>query len=209
MADKLQLKVLTACVYVVLIKVVCISATSPWALRSIRELSSQNDVNVSLPAGFKAYYYTQTLDHFSYKPESYNTFKHKYLVNWDYWGGNKGSYPIFVYTGDEQAIEYDASGSGFLVNLAKQFKALLVYIEHRYYGESMPFGDNSFQDANTLGYFTSAQALADYAELITNLKMNLSAQHLPVVAFGGSYGGSKQSILYISFFISRYLYIHQ
>lgn len=57
----------------------------------------------------------------------------------------------------------------------------------------MPFGDRSksFQDTSTLGYFTSAQALADYAQLITCIKKNLSAQNSPVIAVGGSYGGSK------------------
>lgn len=63
----------------------------------------------------------------------------------------------------------------------------------------MPFGNDSYKNAETLGYLTSTQALADYAILIRSLKQNLSAEASPVVVFGGSYGGSK-SILYFSLF---------
>ena len=55
----------------------------------------------------------------------------------------------------------------------------------------MPFGNDSYKSADTLGYLTSTQALADFAVLITSLKHNLSVPDAPVVVFGGSYGGSK------------------
>ncbi|XP_071721304.1 uncharacterized protein [Rutidosis leptorrhynchoides] len=68
---------------------------------------------------------------------------------------------------------------------------MVIFPEHRYYGESMPYGsfDQAFKNASTLAYLTAEQALADYAVLITDLKKNLSAQASPVVLFGGSYGG--------------------
>ena len=64
-------------------------------------------------------------------------------------------------------------------------------MQHPYYGESKPFGNDSYTSADTVGYLTSTQALADFAILITSLKQNLSAVDAPVVVFGGSYGGSK------------------
>lgn len=66
-------------------------------------------------------------------------------------------------------------------------------MQHRYYGESMPYGSRevAYQNATTLSYLTAEQALADFAVFITNLKQNLSAEASPVVLFGGSYGGSK------------------
>lgn len=73
-------------------------------------------------------------------------------------------------------------------------------LQHRFYGESMPFGgdkDVAYSNASTLGYLSSTQALADYATLVTDLKNNLSATDSPVVAFGGSYGGSKALFIYI------------
>ncbi|KAF8044226.1 hypothetical protein BT93_A2265 [Corymbia citriodora subsp. variegata] len=141
---------------------------------------------------YKTRYFTQILDHFSYRPESYQTFQQKYLINSTFWGGPQRNAPIFVYTGNEGDIEWFAQNTGFMFETAPRFNALLVFIEHRYYGKSIPFGGNeevASSNASTLGYLSSTQALADYATLITDLKKNLTAEHSPVVVFGGSYGG--------------------
>ncbi|PON71206.1 Peptidase S [Trema orientale] len=59
----------------------------------------------------------------------------------------------------------------------------------------MPFGspEKAFENSSTLGFLSSTQALADYAQLIIDLKKNLSAQNCPVIALGGSYGGMLAS----------------
>ncbi|KAK9279126.1 hypothetical protein L1049_012801 [Liquidambar formosana] len=181
-----------------LLTAICVSAAYPKTARlgMVRKsMTSKLDVAALDTQDFVTYFYTQTLDHFNYKPESYATFQQKYIINSVYWGGSNTSSPIFVYTGDEATIDADASFAGFMVDLASRFKGLLLYIEHRYYGDSMPFGsiDEAFQNASTLGYFSSTQALADYAQLITELKKNMSAENCPVIAFGGSYGGMLAS----------------
>ncbi|MBA0806966.1 hypothetical protein Gohar_022806 [Gossypium harknessii] len=135
---------------------------------------------------FKTRYFPQTLDHFSFHPKSSKIFYQKYLINTQYW--HKGA-PIFVYTGNEGDIEWFAANTGFMLDIAPKFRALLLFIEHRFYGESMPFGKDSYQSAKTLGYLNSQQALADFAVLIRSLKQNLSSEASPVVVFGGSYGG--------------------
>ncbi|KAI3420511.1 uncharacterized protein J3R85_012726 [Psidium guajava] len=139
---------------------------------------------------FQIFFYNQTLDHFNYRPESYTAFKQKYVVNSKYWGGANASAPIFVYLGAEEPL---GNGSlGFLTDNAAQFRALLVYIEHRFYGESIPHGwtlDKALSDPDTRGYFNSAQALADYAEVLVYLKQKLNAIHSPIIVIGGSYGG--------------------
>jgi dipeptidyl-peptidase-2 len=63
-------------------------------------------------------------------------------------------------------------------------------ISKRYYGKSLPFGDDSF-DLDKVSYLTVEQALADYAVFLTRLKeqYNLSDDRNPIIAFGGSYGG--------------------
>ncbi|XP_071698632.1 uncharacterized protein [Rutidosis leptorrhynchoides] len=144
--------------------------------------------------GYKVYNYTQTLDHFNFKPDSHMTFQNRYIVISKYWGGSSKNAPIFVYTGEEVDIIADVE-LGFPPLLAARFKALLVYIEHRYYGTSMPFGsrDKAYKNSSTLGYFTSEQALADYAQIIVDLKKNMSAQSCPVITIGASYGGMLAS----------------
>ena len=47
---------------------------------------------------------------------------------------------------------------------------LIPHCKIRYYGETLPFGDRSF-DKDKVGFLTSEQALADYADLIPYLKV--------------------------------------
>ncbi|KAM3303021.1 hypothetical protein P3S67_014051 [Capsicum chacoense] len=96
---------------------------------------NQESNSTNLPKEFETYYYTQTLDHFNYGPKSYKTFKERYIINSKYWGGSNSSSPIFAYFGVEDSIDSDPLDIGFLTDFAPQFKVLLVYIEHRYYGK--------------------------------------------------------------------------
>ena len=73
--------------------------------------------------------------------------------------------------------------------------ALLVFAEHRYYGESQPFGEAS---SLFYQYMTHDQAAADYASLITALQAELGVQQ-PVILFGGSYGGMLATWLRIKY----------
>ncbi|KAF1889583.1 hypothetical protein Lal_00024910 [Lupinus albus] len=147
-----------------------------------------------LSKDLKTFYYMQRLDHFNYRPDSYTTFPQRYIINFKHWGGAKSNAPIFAYFGPEQQIPEDIP-IGLLEDNAPKFNALVVYIEHRYYGKSTPFGsfEESMKNATTRGYFNSAQAIADYADVLLHIKQNLSAQHSPIIIFGGSYGGMLSS----------------
>jgi len=144
------------------------------------------------PPTYETKYYQQTLDHFNFG--NTQTYKQRYLYNDKNW--NTKSYPngcygpIFFYTGNESPVtDYWQASGLFTEVLAPKYGALLIFAEHRYFGESLPFGNQSFTNAN-IGWLSSDQALADYAVLITHLKNTLEgAQNCPVVAFGGSYGG--------------------
>ncbi|XP_020580076.1 lysosomal Pro-X carboxypeptidase-like [Phalaenopsis equestris] len=143
-----------------------------------------------IPPDFELRTYSQTLDHFNFGPERYITFQQRYAINFKHWGGASSNSPIFLYTGDEAGLDGDLV-AGFPVDIAPRFKALLVFVEHRYYGKSYPFGskEEAYRNSSTLQYFSSEQALADYAEFIRDLKKSLSAENSPVIAMGGSYGG--------------------
>ncbi|KAJ1274362.1 hypothetical protein BS78_05G056900 [Paspalum vaginatum] len=139
---------------------------------------------------YETRYYTQRLDHFNAAPGSAATFQQRYLVNGTFWRGRTA--PIFLYAGNEGDVELFTNNTGLMWEAAPRFGALLVFVEHRYYGESMPFGgtrEAAFRDAGAKGYLTVTQALADYAAFVLSLKANLSAPAAPVVVFGGSYGG--------------------
>eukprot|EP00903_Cladosiphon_okamuranus_P013794 g12837.t1 len=97
--------------------------------------------------------------------------------------------PIFFYAGNEADVSLYVEASGLMWENAPDFKALLVFAEHRFYGESLPFGAPDKRRE----FLSTSQALADYAVLITALKQELGAEKSPVVAFGGSYGGMLAS----------------
>eukprot|EP01113_Clastostelium_recurvatum_P016817 TRINITY_DN1972_c0_g1_i6.p1 TRINITY_DN1972_c0_g1~~TRINITY_DN1972_c0_g1_i6.p1 ORF type:complete len:512 (+),score=108.88 TRINITY_DN1972_c0_g1_i6:41-1537(+) len=153
---------------------------------------------------YKTYWYDQTLDHFNFNTQP-ATYKQRYLVMDTFWKApsrdmhGDGSVtetcngPIIFYTGNEGDITLFYNNTNFVTEvLSQEFHALIVFAEHRYYGLSMPFGSQSFKRAN-LGYFTSEQALADYAELIPYIKGKWGATSCPVISVGGSYGGMLAS----------------
>ncbi|XP_030538919.2 lysosomal Pro-X carboxypeptidase-like [Rhodamnia argentea] len=138
---------------------------------------------------YETRYFEQRLDHFSFS--ELPTFNQRYLISSEHWAGADRLGPIFLYCGNEGDIEWFAANTGFVWEIAPSFGAMVVFPEHRYYGNSMPFGsrEEAYKDAASLSYLTAEQALADFAVLITNLKRNLSAEACPVILFGGSYGG--------------------
>ncbi|XP_065225455.1 lysosomal Pro-X carboxypeptidase-like [Planococcus citri] len=144
---------------------------------------------------YETKYIDVPLDHFSFFDN--RTFRLRYLINDTFWKPNYG--PIFFYTGNEGDIEVFAQNTGFLWESAEIFKALIVFAEHRYYGKSLP-PKNYTKDSNYFSYLSTQQALADYADVLYELKnyqkfsphsgvRSSRKRANPVIAFGGSYGG--------------------
>lgn len=125
------------------------------------------------------------VDHFNFALN--NTFKLRYLYNDSYIDKQSAKMPLFFYTGNEGDIESFAQNTGFMWELAKQYRACVVFAEHRYYGKSLPFGNLTFNVTQNYGYLSVEQALEDYALLIADLQDKY--KYAPVIAFGGSYGG--------------------
>ncbi|XP_014257101.1 lysosomal Pro-X carboxypeptidase [Cimex lectularius] len=136
---------------------------------------------------YRTEYFDTKLDNFAFA--SNETFKLRYLINDTFWNPGRG--PIFFYTGNEGDITDFAENTGFMWETAPEFDALVLFAEHRYYGKSLPFGNLSTSEPKYSGYLTASQAMMDYIELLSYIKVkyNATVKEIPVIAFGGSYGG--------------------
>ena len=141
------------------------------------------------PADVTEYFFDVKLDHYD-ALGSGETFQIRYLVQTKYWDFEEG--PILFYTGNEGDITNFFANTGFWTDtLAEEQKALVVFGEHRYFGESFPsqFSKEDAFKAPNVKYLAVEQVMMDYVELIKHVKYTYKAKFSPVIAFGGSYGG--------------------
>ena len=77
-----------------------------------------------------------------------------------------------------------------MVEIAEKHNALLLALEHRYYGLSMPPESNTDWSTSSLKYLSSEQAVADIAEFHAYIskKYDLTSANR-WITFGGSYPG--------------------
>ncbi len=94
----------------------------------------------------------QDVDHFSYGDG--HQFSQRYFVcdKFSVHGG-----PVFFYTGNEADVTLFVNNTGFMWELGQSMGALLVFAEHRGYGESIT------------AIRSVSQVLSDYAHLIVHL----------------------------------------
>lgn len=141
---------------------------------------------------YTTHIFKQRLDHFRSGPSSEILWPQRYLMNDTFWRGP--GHPILFYTGNEGPIPAFWGACGFVTDvLAPKLGALVIFAEQRFYGASMPFGEQSLTPEH-LVYLSTEQVLADYAHLLATLKPALNASASKVVSFGGSYGGTLSTI---------------
>lgn len=141
---------------------------------------------------YQTQYTTVKVDHFAF--DNTSTFKLRYLVKDKYFDKTDKTAPILFYCGNEGAIEDFYNNSGFITeNLAQEFKGLVIFAEHRFFGESMPFGGQQDYDVKKNKFLTVEQAMSDFVELLREYKEKNDLKDHPVIAFGGSYGGMLSS----------------
>lgn len=112
-----------------------------------------------------------------------------------FWTPNKGL-PVFFYTGNESPVEEYVNNTGLMWDLAVEQSALVVFAEHRYFGESVPALDGQ---VNCMSYLSSEEALGDYAAVVNHMRRDWGAKDSAVIAFGGSYGGMLASWMRIQY----------
>ncbi|MBN9227047.1 S28 family serine protease, partial [Legionella steelei] len=125
-------------------------------------------------------YFKQLIDH---NDPAAGTFSQRYYIDESY--GATDDSPVFFYICGEAACTKRAL-NGAIRNYAQKFHAKLVALEHRYYGESLPFNSLSTQN---LRFLTTEAALDDLAYFQRHFK-NEKNWNGKWVAFGGSYPGS-------------------
>ncbi|EFA80323.1 Putative serine protease [Heterostelium album PN500] len=153
----------------------------------------ENQVGVSDSPQPQSQWFDQQVDH--YDPLNTATFKQQYFVNDTYWttGG-----PVFLLLGGEGPASVTSVTGHFVINTyAQQFGALIVSVEHRFYGKSSPSKTLATEYLNLL---TTQQALADFA----NFRQFIAAKYnVPSttkwVSFGGSYSGSLSAWLRLKY----------
>ncbi|GAM26864.1 hypothetical protein SAMD00019534_100390, partial [Acytostelium subglobosum LB1] len=137
----------------------------------------------STNSGDQAQWFTQTVDHFSFHSD---TFQQQYYVNDTFWDREMAG-PIFLIIGGENPITSKYVTGQFVINdYAREHGALLLAIEHRFYGKSIPTPDLSTPNLDLL---SSDQALADIANFRNYISFKYRAFTNKWIAFGGSYGG--------------------
>jgi len=132
----------------------------------------------------------QPVSHFAPGAANGATFELRVCVYDGYWGGAERGAPIFFYTGNESPVDGFINASGLMWETAPAMGALLVWAEHRYFGDSIPTLNGT---QRCLSFLTSSEALADFASVLQTFRRDPSwrwhAPSSPVIAFGGSYGG--------------------
>ncbi|KAL9655068.1 hypothetical protein ABK040_008850 [Willaertia magna] len=134
---------------------------------------------------YKELFFTQKLDHFDYGNQA--TFQQRYLVN-DQYATSNG--PVFIYTGHEDDIEFWwEQSSGIVTDYAPRFGALVIFIEHRYYGKSLPFGKSSYDSYEHLKYLVAPQQSMDVVTFIKEKFGFDYKRNRPVILLAASLGG--------------------
>ena len=185
-------------------------AAATAAMPPLRGLPRRGPAAPLRPAGAtpgtgncSVHFYSQPLDHFGFRTNA--TFPQRYYVCLpENWRGPNST--VFFYTGNEANVDLFVNATGLMWENAAAFSAVLVFAEHRYFGESLPFPGQKMPPAPQLQYLSVDQALADYAKLIQFLRLSPQSpvgagtgRGSTFITFGGSYGGMLSSWLRIKY----------
>jgi hypothetical protein len=137
-------------------------------------LDNKEKYQVSVEQDPSMHWFTQRLDHFDRQVTK--TWQQRSFQNDTFFDGTG---PVFLCVGGE-GPPLDASvliasvHCNDMVELAPQVGALMLAVEHRYYGDSMPTGREL--STKKLRYLSSQQALGDLAEFHSQV-MIMSLPH--------------------------------
>mmetsp|Transcript_4002 Transcript_4002/g.6268 ORF Transcript_4002/g.6268 Transcript_4002/m.6268 type:complete len:565 (+) Transcript_4002:43-1737(+) len=132
------------------------------------------------------YFHGQQLDHFD--PENQITWSHRFFLSDTYFQGP--GHPILVIVGgatDNVLYPFVMHG------LAKEFDALVLQTEHRFYGASQPVGEGPTNE-DLKNYLSPEQAMADVVDIIQYVQGKVgcamdqsSPDYCPIITIGASH----------------------
>eukprot|EP00882_Tetradesmus_deserticola_P008518 GHRQ01008981.1.p1 GENE.GHRQ01008981.1~~GHRQ01008981.1.p1 ORF type:complete len:479 (+),score=114.98 GHRQ01008981.1:999-2435(+) len=140
-------------------------------------------------------YFDQALDHFDNTDQ--RSFQQTYWVCDDAWPqsakmqGSQGN--IIVFLGNESPL--GTPSQPIVFEQARQLHALVVEVEHRYYGHSQPFPDSLQPDgmlnsSDLYRWLKVEQVMEDTAAVLAAVRRELRVPAaVPAIVIGGSYGG--------------------
>lgn len=139
---------------------------SLFAREKLHRINTPVDKPVPIPEYHQAeYYFDQLVDHYNYVDSP--TWKQRYFVISDFFNVNVG--PVLLYICGEYTCPGIPEARKWAVVMAERTQGLILVLEHRFYGKSMPFGSNSLSSEN-LKLLNTEQALKDLAYFIDQAK---------------------------------------
>ncbi|KAH0794362.1 Clan SC, family S28, unassigned serine peptidase [Histomonas meleagridis] len=125
--------------------------------------------------------FSQITDHFNPNSGKFN--QRYYEVTTNYVEGG----PVILYAGGESDVfKIRGNGTDFLSTYAKDLGALVLSLEHRYFGESWPTETSTVEDYK---YLTVDQALADLKYFQEEYSKEHHIENSKWLIVGGSYPG--------------------
>lgn len=138
---------------------------------------------------------TQQIDHFG---QTAGTFQQRYSIYDKFY---RAGGPILLYEGEEGAVDCAVSittcasalsltlakNSTIFFTFAQELGGMAVSLEHRYFGQSMPFGNSTVSWTPTnMKYLTLDNVMADAVNFVNMLKANYTgaSESKTVVASG-------------------------
>ncbi|KAJ8280264.1 hypothetical protein GJAV_G00052460 [Gymnothorax javanicus] len=164
------------------------SASSGRVMRRMKEYVNQKPPMDDIKQGVLH----QPLDHFDKHSE---TFPQRYFINEAYWARPDG--PVFLYIGGESTMYSYVVLAGHHVDMAAEHGALVVALEHRFYGESInPDGLH----LNKMRFLASQNSLVDLVAFHQYITQSYNLTHKNTwISFGGSYAGALSAWLHDKF----------
>jgi hypothetical protein len=85
----------------------------------------------------EALWFDQVLDHYNYDAVAAKTWKQRYWVMDTYFNPKVG--PVFLYICGEWVCSGIPSTRTWVAELAQRMQGIVLVLEHRFYGDSLPF----------------------------------------------------------------------